>query len=374
MEQKRIVWLDYARTFAIFCVVICHAAETYYRPVYTGEATVSTGEWILLNTLFTLGRMGVPIFLGLTGTLMLSRELDVRTFYVRHLLPLFLTTEIWCVLNYLFCNWMYNRVFEWKQMVSMMLFLEPNSLSHMWYMPMILSFYVVMPFLSRIVQRTNNEKEYRLWMILSFLVFVGVPTANVFFTEAFAEISTMRVQLETTVWGGVYLLYMFIGYRIGQKETLRKVPTVLIALPGIVAVVLNTLCQRYLHENGFFKARLLSYNTAGIFIAGICTFELLRRIFYRKKKCSLIVKTITNTSFGIFLLHKPIQVYFERKHMELLVAKFPLFAATWTRILLLFLVSFLVSYLIVLVVTLILPPVGKLLFYSNSFYKKRERR
>ncbi len=375
MEQKRIIWLDYARVFAILCVVLCHATETYYRPAVIGEAQISTQAWVIQNTLFTIGRLGVPVFLGITGTLFLNKELEVRRFYIHHLLPLLLTTEIWEALNYLFYIWINKQEFHWPTMVRMMLFLEQNSLGHMWYMPMILSYYVAMPFLSWIVQRMKTGKEHRLWLLVGFLTMVAAPTVNVFLKEAFSEITLLDVRAETAAFGGVYLLYLFLGYRLGRKEALGKIPVFFVAFLGIAAFVWNSIGQRYLYMNGFFKTKLLTYESAGIFIAGLCSFELLRRMFRRKETCGKIISTISHTSFGIFLLHKPLQVYLERRHMKLLVEKLPLLDHETVRIGILFLASFLISYLAVLLVTLLVPPLGQILFYSKSFYKKkRERR
>lgn len=41
MQKKREAWLDYARIFAILCVVCCHAVENYYGLVVSGKERIN---------------------------------------------------------------------------------------------------------------------------------------------------------------------------------------------------------------------------------------------------------------------------------------------------------------------------------------------
>ena len=103
MSKSRKPWLDIIRATAILCVVLCHSVEAFYRPVLLGQLRLSFPFWNIENLLFTVGRIGVPLFLATTGALMLPRDYpDVSAFYKKSLFPLFLTTEIWIFFNYIF--------------------------------------------------------------------------------------------------------------------------------------------------------------------------------------------------------------------------------------------------------------------------------
>lgn len=150
MTKSRKIWLDVVRATAILCVVLCHSVEAFYHPVLLGQLQVSFPLWNIENLLFTIGRIGVPLFLATTGALMLSRDYpDVSAFYKKSLLPLFLTTEIWIFFNYIFCCVIEHQTFNISRLLLEMLFLKSSSLSHMWYMPVILGCYIALPFLSR---------------------------------------------------------------------------------------------------------------------------------------------------------------------------------------------------------------------------------
>ena len=73
--NDRIVWIDLLRCIAILCVVLCHATEAVYD--FDLESMTPIRPTVVLAfTLFTIGRTGVPIFLMVTGYLLLDRSYD----------------------------------------------------------------------------------------------------------------------------------------------------------------------------------------------------------------------------------------------------------------------------------------------------------
>lgn len=69
-NKKRILWLDYVRVIAISCVLITHTTERIYTLNAMTLAQESVYSRILSVFMFTVGRLGVPLFLFLTGFLM----------------------------------------------------------------------------------------------------------------------------------------------------------------------------------------------------------------------------------------------------------------------------------------------------------------
>lgn len=308
--KERKGWIDYARVCAIFCVVLCHAAESYYGSVIRGEQRVDAALWMMENTLFTLGRLGVPLFLAITGALLLGRELEPAKFYKKSLLPLFVTTEIWIVFNYLFVCIVQDVEFKLADLVSEMCFLRTLELSHMWYMPMILGVYLALPFLSMAVRSVQDVKAFRVPYLIGMIAFLVIPTINVFLTEAVPGGETLKFKLELDFLGGLYGLYLFGGYFIARYRILEKVKLFTLLAAGAAAFLLNTAGQYYLYVHEFYKStRLLWYSSVFIFAMGLILFELIRRIYEKKRAYAPVaIEAIARCSFGIYLLHKPILV------------------------------------------------------------------
>ena len=104
--EKRNIKLDVARTFAILCVILCHSVETLYNFTPQGWKVLSNQSRIFMFATFTIGRLGVPIFLFLSGALLLKKniesDVDVINFYKKSWLPLFIVNECWVIIYNIF--------------------------------------------------------------------------------------------------------------------------------------------------------------------------------------------------------------------------------------------------------------------------------
>ena len=138
----RIGWMDLTRSMAISMVVLNHAVEYAWPLNALVFSQMSDGAAALRAGIFTLGRLGVPLFLFLSGALLLPRSVagdsGVLYFYTAKLMPLLLTSEIWIIIYNLFMNWRSDVTFSFSSLLRKMLFLEQSDLQHMWYMAMLL--------------------------------------------------------------------------------------------------------------------------------------------------------------------------------------------------------------------------------------------
>lgn len=357
-DKKRDCWLDLTRVCAIFLVLLCHATENYYRPVLLGDKRIQLLPWLVENLLFTLGRLGVPLFLAISGTLLLGKTMNAKKFYKKSLLPLVLTTEIWIFLNYLFVCIFRGVTFNILELVKQLLFLKESSLSHMWYMPMIIGIYIVLPFLSRVINEHTDLSEFSLIYLGGIIVFVFFPTINAVGKEALPIIPALSSQLDKSFWGGVYGLYLFSGYFIARKRCLEKIKTRKICCMMLMAFILNSSVQFYLYYQQYYKTtKMYWYTSVAIFVMGLLLFELFRRTFSEKNlNCRTFLEILSKCSFGVYLVHKPCQV--------LMVKYLPLEGLnTLLKIAILCGGSFVISLLIVYLTWKSSKRAGRLLFF-----------
>ena len=100
-NKSRILYLDAARCAAILMIALNHAVNRTwdnYEKAQEEFASVGLASTILKTLLTIASRYGVPLFLMITGALILSRRFDtkeeVRRFYWHNWLSLFITGEI----------------------------------------------------------------------------------------------------------------------------------------------------------------------------------------------------------------------------------------------------------------------------------------
>ena len=89
--MKRIVWLDLLRIFSIFFVIMIHVTSINW---YT--ETPSSFDFNVLNFYNGISRFCVPVFVMLSGALLLSKKnIDIKTFYKKNILRLIIALIFW---------------------------------------------------------------------------------------------------------------------------------------------------------------------------------------------------------------------------------------------------------------------------------------
>ena len=82
ISPKRIMYLDEVRSLAIMLVVIGHVSRLF---------SYDFNSWLFCSGVFSLTRIGVPLFFTVSGSLLLTRKYEVKKFLEKQ--ELLKTTE-----------------------------------------------------------------------------------------------------------------------------------------------------------------------------------------------------------------------------------------------------------------------------------------
>ena len=135
-KSKRILELDIARSFAIVFVVLCHSLESIYSLKIDNMENLPMMIKIFVFTVFTIGRMGVPLFLFISGYLLLGKTYNSEIclqFWKKNMFNLLLTTEIWIVFYHIFMLCVYNQPFSKTEFLLNIMMIKNVNMPHMWY-------------------------------------------------------------------------------------------------------------------------------------------------------------------------------------------------------------------------------------------------
>ena len=227
-QVNRILWLDVARAFAILSITCNHAVNRAWDN-YTDQFSefVSIGYIsTLIKALITIfSRIGVPIFLMISGALLLNKCIstddDVKRFYKHNLLRLLVTAEIWYAIMYWFIvffdtgNTMLETMSAWQLiwgMIKNALFIDQVTLGSMWYMPVIICVYIVIPF-AVIVKDKISAKVLIPALLIVFLSKMVVPAYNSH-AMLLGGAKEITFELSGNNVFSMYLLYIIAGYWI----------------------------------------------------------------------------------------------------------------------------------------------------------------
>lgn len=302
--------------------------------------------------LFTFGRMGVPIFLMISGYLLLDRKYDAAStekFWKENWLHLLICTEIWFLIYEIFLMAYSGEKIGFNEIIGDLLFVHKVKLSHVWYMPMILGMYVLLPFAAKAIQ--SFESKYLYFPILLFCVYsFGFPTLKVINNGLDGEALSLQMSLGFS--GGAYGLYLMLGYFV-KKGIFKKIHSLILTAIAATFMVLTVALQLWSYDRGV--AYNVWYDCAFLMIGSLAFFELLSRI--ENVPVYGLVKWLSNYAFAVYLIHNIFKTVFTK---YILALGYPRPVKVVLLDILISVVSFACSWLIARI-----PRIGTFLIYAK---------
>lgn len=298
--------LDAIRMIAIIAVICEHVSPS----LLTGKAQ------LIFNT---FGTAGVPLFVMLTGYLMLDRRYNsqyLKRFLRRNLLTLIIAMEIWNLAWFVLSHFIGAKPISLSHAIKVALFMGPTD-NAMWFLPMIIGIYLGLPIVAGLVQwlAENSVRAYALTLLCCVLFFGSlVPTLSETLSIAVPGHSVSS-QLNmnifgAAVWGNsVWVLFLIAGYAV-KKGMFSGVRTWVAVIVAIISSSLLILFHYIASDKGL--AWDPYYPNALLVIMSVSFFVVAQRVFTlnyaHTSSLVTIVTTISKYSFSVYMLHRWILV------------------------------------------------------------------
>ncbi len=358
-QRNRLLAYDVIRIVAILLVLLVHVSG--YIVLYNDA---STKEFFVGNIFNGLSRAGVPMFVMLTGALLLNenRRFDAKKFYKTSFLWMCLLLVGWTVaygafyaiafplLHHVPVDWANVGKSMWNYALNL-----PTMYPHLWYMFMVVGLYLMIPVLRLFVKREN--KNYILGIIIAFVVVqLAANTFNILakgWTFSFTSIMNKFHLEPVTGYMGFALTGWYVSnFKIEKRKRFALYGLALASLMFSVSIV-QTQIKTYVGVRGSFYEPL----TLTAFLYGLGLFVLMYSLCGEKQTNSKFTASLSRYSFGVYIIHA---LWMELMTMWMPYVKFPLHNVL-VYILLLFAANVVVSYLTVWMVSFI--PGVKKIFY-----------
>ena len=349
--NQRIKWIDICRALAILMVVMCHATETVYDMSLDGMRDIAFPSKLFAFTVFAIGRLGVPLFMMITGYLLLDRTFDeakIARFWKNRWLNLLVCTLVWFVIYDLFLTFYLYQPVSLTDIIGQMLFLKPVEMSHVWFMSMILGMYILIPFVAIAISKFSGR--ILLFPVIIFSVFSFLFPTLLIVLKILHVNWGYSVNFSGGFSGGTYGLFIIFGYLL-KKGLLKKVKTWILAVTFVFSFVIGDAFQLWAYSNEVEYN--MWYTNVFLLIASVALFEMMSRMNVKKE--SSLISYISKYSFGIYLLHN-IFVYMFLPIVMAMDFAMPL------KVVSLYLICFAAAFTVAIVIGFI-PKVGKYILY-----------
>lgn len=350
MQKERIIWLDVARSIAIISITLNHAINRSFNTSSNQMAeylSIPISLTIFKTIIYVLSRIGVPLFVMISGVLLLSKDYEENPFYfIKHnWLNLFITTEVWLTVMFWYKQFLPGSILLSDgifvcliRFIMTLLFLDPVDMGSMWYMYMILCVYLVIPIIS--VGLKYIDKKY--FLLPGLIVIIGsflVPDISGFLNSVGVSMS-FTFSLASKHVFSMYVVYLLLGYYLVHFKGLQRIKT-----KTIVCFCINSFLAYCIFQFWFYTREydfVVGYNSIFPLIVSVSLFEILQRLKYGGLFQS-ITFILSRISFGIYFIHICIM-----EGMMSVINYFGLNITYLCRFLLLELVSFFGAVLIII--------------------------
>lgn len=284
--------LDLIKTVAIITVLMTHISASFVI-----KYPSSSPEFIWGNIVDSLSRIGVPLFLMVSGSLFLdeNKPFNVKVFFKKHLLVMAVLLVFWSLIYGLFYHAI-GGVGVWDYILNFSGTLYP----HIWYMYMIIGLYLIVPILRLFVKREN--KRYILYFIFLSILCSYIPSfLNLFKNLLGFSIAQYTPRLFLNFVSG-YTTYFLLGWYLTNVEIKEKTRKALVAAGALSLVLMIVLTQVF--ESSIPESYNYTYDNLSLLplLYSIGAFTLL----YRKENSGRegrFCRTVSRYTFGIYMLH-----------------------------------------------------------------------
>ena len=323
-KNQHIVWLDVVRFIAMFTVVCCHCTDPFN--FYPGTAP-NIGEIKLWGAIYgSVLRPCVPLFVMITGALLLPVRGDASTFYKKRIPRVFYPFLIWSVLYNLF-PWITGllglnpqiildffpyageEVMQQSFSVSWeYILMIPFNFSilavHMWYIYLLIGLYLYLPVFSAWVEKASERAK------LMFLLAWGVTLLLPYYYQFVSN-----YLWGTCSWNSFGMLYAFAGFNgyllLGHylknlEWSLKK--TLAIGIPMFaVGYAVTFLGFRHITALPEYTDEMLelffTYCSLNVVMMTIPVFMLAKKVKVNSERMKKALANLTVCGFGIYMIH-----------------------------------------------------------------------
>ena len=292
--------LDAVRLLAILLVILVHASELIYT-VQTNVLELPRLEQLSFTILFTLGRIGVILFIFLTAYLLLPRQYDARRInrHYGHTIPklyLYTVMGITLLTGY---DYYKGIPFDLTLYLKRLLFIAPFPGVQVWYMPFVIALYLFIPILANGL-RTLPNKAIALVTSIGLIYFFIVPD----FTRLRLMQGSNTIESQVLFpFFGFFGVYVLTGYLI-RRGTLRRIPTLTILSVTLLSFAGLVYFQLYSYHTEFFY--LAWYDSTLLWLTTTGLFEIMTRPT-RIHRQSKLLTYAAKATFGMYWIHSMTQ-------------------------------------------------------------------
>lgn len=322
-KTNRMVWADVLRLIAIFMVISIHCSD----PFLVSPEARSNPEYNLWGSIYgAFLRPCVPLFVMLTGMLLLPVRQEMGQFYKKRMLRVIIPFIVWSLLYNLF-PWITGILGLNSSVLSIMFPYAGDAPSQtfesclhnivmipfnfntytvpLWYIYMLIGLYLYMPFFSAWVKQAT-EKQMRIFLSI-WLITLFLPYCQEYITVYIGGTCAWN-DFGTLYYFSGFSGYLLLGYYLKDKNLLSGKSAIALSLVCLAIGYGITYCGfRNMTARQDLTERQLElfflYCSPNVLLMTVTWYLIVQKIKIKSEVITSALANITKCGLGIYMIH-----------------------------------------------------------------------
>ncbi|MCK5888793.1 MAG: acyltransferase family protein [Methylococcales bacterium] len=305
MKENNIFWIDVIRAVATFSVILLHSAF----PILYAMNDVSPSVWWAGNIYDSMVRVCVPLFVMLSGYLLLDKNESLAIFFSKRITKVVIPLIIWSLFYLVWTSYIEQREnLTFHHFYSLLIM---PSYFHLWFLYTLIGLYLYIPILRIFVQKANTS-------LLIYFVVLWLFAASLI--PLFEKITAINSMIDLKMISGA-IGYLVIGHLFKRLHVTRQL--FFLSIITYFSMITLTMAGTYfftLNNNGEFYAGFYDFLSPNVIVMSIASFIFLRYNAehtqpYLPHWLKKLTQSISAASLGIYLIHAGILLSLKKGYL-----------------------------------------------------------
>lgn len=323
-QREQIGWVDLLRVLACFLVIVSHSCDPF-----VGRFDTNYPEFLNGALVGSLVRCCVPLFVMMSGVLLLPVKMDMPSFYSKRAKRLVLPFVFWSlalpVLYFLYVNYSGIEIvspnivmeeYTVKRTIEKMytfIFNFNYDTTPLWYIYMLIGLYLFMPIISswlKQAEKRDIQWFLRIWLISMCLPLIQIAAPYLGYTGNYGNMGLLGI-CDWNAYGMLYYFSGFLGYIVlayylvtyplnwNWNKTLGI--TIPLFLIGYAITAGGFILTQNYYPGSYANLEIIWYFSGiNVFMMTFAVFIIMQKL---KVKSTPFLTKAAGLTFGIYLCH-----------------------------------------------------------------------
>ncbi|OXB07623.1 acyltransferase [Flavobacterium pectinovorum] len=291
--KENFLWISNLRVIAVIAVIFVHTAS----PLVMKFGVLSNQLWNYANFYDAIFRFCVPVFVMISGALLLNKEYEFRTFFIKRFIRIGLPFLFWSICYVLYSIFIktddYKKLHFFGIIKKLIRSVYFGSAYHLWYVYMLFGLILIIPILNVWISKAKKSEIHYFLLLWSItLLFKNFGFEN------------YKPAIDLSYFSG-YVGYLVLGYYLSVIEIKNIKKWRIIAILVFILGSLITFFSTYWFSvsKGKIDSSLYDFFSFNVLLASIGIFIFFRLSNFLNSKTNVVLVQISNLSYGIYLIH-----------------------------------------------------------------------